>query len=308
MMSMQTLDMLLQREGAAAGHADAASPDRVGAGPGEPIGRLLLERGRLGEREVERILQYARRKNLRFGEAAVKLGFIGRADLDRVLSAQFGYPYLERGAGGLSARLVAAFDPFSGRGNALRILAAQLQQRWFAHGQRALCVVSPGGRDGCSELAANLAVIFSQLGAATVLVDAGLQEPAQHVLFNAGNAVGLSSALAGRADIESQRGSLPRFPALDLVPAGPAPPNVHDLLRRPELDGIVSRLSSRYAVVIFDAPPHLANLGAEDLARRCGGALLVVRRNHTRLDEVRQLLDALSGQGVVVVGSVIKQS
>ncbi len=317
---MKTLDVLLQRE-AALGDAQGADHGRIDtpidtlidighadAGPGARIGQMLVERDRLRERDVERILQYARRKSCRFGEAAVRLGLLTRQDVDRMLAAQFGYPYLEKGAGGLSSRLVAAFDPFSARGNTLRILAAHLQQRWFFSGQRALCLVSPGSRDGCSELAANLAIVFSQLGMATVLVDADLQDPTQHRLFNIGNEIGLSSALAGRADIESLRVPMPMFRALDIVPAGVAPPNVHDLLRRPALENVVSRLCARYAVVLFDAPPYDADLGVEDLARCCSGALLAVRRNHTRLAASRQLLDDLSGQEVAIVGSVIKQS
>lgn len=271
------------------------------------IGQLLVGFKKISEQDVGRILAYAAKKGWKFGESAIKLGLISRQDLDHALAAQFDYPYLDKGVSGLSNKLVAAFEPFSVKGNALRILRAQLQQHWFSEGHQALCLVGAGGREGCSYIAANLAVIFSQLGRNTVLVDADVKDPTQHKLFNIGNDVGLSAALVGRVDIESVATRLPLFRNLSLVPAGIAPPNAYDLLRRAELPRIIDKLSARYDVVLFDAPSYDANLGIENLTAQCGGALLVIRKHYTRLVESRELLTAMRERGTTIVGSVINQ-
>lgn len=272
-----------------------------------PLGRVLVSQAKLRSSEIERVLAYARKRRLRFGEAAVKLGLISRADLDLALAAQFDYPYLEKGAGGLSARLVAAFDPFSAKGSAIRVLRAQLVRRWFGKGRRALAIVEPAGREGCSYVAANVATAFSQLGARTVIVDADLQKPVQHRLFNATNDVGLSAVLVGRIPIEEAVMRLPLFRDLSLVPAGITPPNVFDLFARAELAHTIQALGERYDVVLIDTPPHGADLGADSIARRCGGALAVIRKDYTRMEDARDLLTTFEDTGVELVGATLTE-
>lgn len=274
---------------------------------GNPLGRVLVSQAKIGANEIERVLAYARKRRLRFGEAAIKLGLISRADLDLALAAQFDYPYLEKGAGGLSARLVAAYDPFSAKGSAIRVLRSQLMRQWFGKGRRALAVVEPGGREGCSYVAANLAVAFSQLGARTVLIDGDLRKPVQHRLFNVPNDVGLSAVLVGRVAIGDAVTRLPLFRDLALVPAGIMPPNAYDLFGRDELEAAVQTLGERYDVVLFDTPPHAANLGADSIARRCGGALAVIRRDYSRIEDARDLLATLGDVGVELVGTTLTE-
>src|SRR6266850_60223 len=65
------------------------------------------------------------------------------------------------------------------RAEELRALRTQLLMRWSNAGvsHRVLAVVSPGPSEGRSYVAANLAVVFSQLGERTLLIDADLRTP-----------------------------------------------------------------------------------------------------------------------------------
>src|SRR6266446_2771047 len=77
--------------------------------------------------------------------------------------------------------------------------------------------------DDLSYVAANLAVVFSQLGERTLLIDADLRTPRQHRIFNVADRVGLSTVLSGRAD----RGAvvpIAECGTLSLLPAGARPP------------------------------------------------------------------------------------
>jgi len=125
------------------------------------LGTLLLESGVLQPEDIERVLSYARDRQLRFGDAAVKLGLAEKSDIKHALARQFEYPYLKPNEGGFGKELVAAYEPFTRRVESLRALRMQLMLRWFAQGHTSLAVVSAEAREGRSYLLANLGVVFS---------------------------------------------------------------------------------------------------------------------------------------------------
>ena len=69
------------------------------SGPGQSIGRMLLDSGKLKPEGAERILRLQKERGLLFGEAALELGLITRGDIEQVLSHQFDYPFLQPGEG-----------------------------------------------------------------------------------------------------------------------------------------------------------------------------------------------------------------
>src|SRR5258708_8601058 len=145
-----------------------------------PIGAILAEQGKLTPTEVQRVLDSAAQLGVRFGEAAVRLGLVTEEEVRFALARQFDFPHLvhepeERGARP-STELVAAFAPFHPRTEEMPALRTQLLIRWYnPQGKRnALVIASPGSKEGRSYVAANLAVVFSQLGARTLLLDAYL--------------------------------------------------------------------------------------------------------------------------------------
>ncbi|MES1987320.1 MAG: chain length determinant protein tyrosine kinase EpsG, partial [Pseudomonadota bacterium] len=102
------------------------------------IGKLLLDLGKIKPEDAERILRLQKAENIRFGDAAQKLGLITEADIKQVLSLQFDYPYLQPNQGQFSKELVAAYKPFSKQVEALRALRSQLILRWFNEGYKSL--------------------------------------------------------------------------------------------------------------------------------------------------------------------------
>ncbi|MDX9740826.1 MAG: chain length determinant protein tyrosine kinase EpsG [Gammaproteobacteria bacterium] len=271
------------------------------------LGQILLRRRKLDPKDIDRILKYAEKKRLRFGSAALRLGLVSRQELDHAVAAQFDYPFLESGAEGYSARLCTAFDPFGRQGTAFRMLQQRLIQHWFDEGHRTLAVAGPSGQDGCSHVAANLAVAFSQQGRSTILVDGNLRRPGLHKFFNLNNDLGLSSVLVGRFPLTEVTLRLAALRRLSLVTAGIVPPNVGDLLWRPELERTIAELRERYQVVIFDTPSWRSDIGAENIARLCQGALLVVRRDHTRASDAIGLSEALTAGGTRILGSTLNR-
>ena len=275
------------------------------------LGAILVDGGQLTPEDAERILHYQREHNLRFGEAALRLGLIGEADLQYALSRQFAYAYLRKSPGEarpLSDELIAAYQPFSSRVEQLRAIRSQLMLRWFdrAEERQVLTVVGAERGDGRSYLAANLAIVFSQLGERTLLVDADMREPRQHFMFHLENKIGFSTLLAGRSREEAIV-RIPDLAGLSVLPSGPTPPNPLELLNRLNFDEFMTQAKMAYDVIIVDTPAMSTGEDAAMIAVRTGAALAVARGGSTHMagytDMVRGLVDA----GVSVVGSVLNE-
>jgi receptor protein-tyrosine kinase len=274
------------------------------------IGAILVEDGKLTAAEVENVLELQRSEGMRFGECAVRLGYVSDNDVRFALAKQYDFPHLIQDAQAKghqpSTELVAAFAPFHPRTEELRALRTQLLIRWYnpKAGRNALVIASPDPAEGRSYLAANLAVTFSQLGARTLLVDADLRAPRQHEIFGLPPGHGLSSLLAGRTDHKAA------FPIhglnrLSVLPAGPLPPNPQELLSRPVFSALMKDMQSLYDVVIIDTPPARKYADAQSIAYRAGDALVVVRKNHTAVSATSRVVKELAGTGARVVGTTI---
>ncbi|HOY70147.1 MAG TPA: chain length determinant protein tyrosine kinase EpsG [Methylotenera sp.] len=268
------------------------------------IGRLLIQQGKISTDDIDKILVAQEKYGLQFGDAAVKLGLITEVDVRQVLALQFNYPYLQTDQGSYSSELVAAYQPFSPQVEALRALRSQLMMRWFNESNKALAIVTANAKEGGSYLAANLAVMFSQLGERTLLVDANMRDPRQQIIFNIKENRGLSDIIAGRAGLDVVN-QIEFFDELSIVTSGTIPPNPQELLNRASFTYFMNQAASQYDVVIVDTPPATESADAQAIVARCGGALLVSRLNNTRLADITEVRNQIAVTGARVVGAVI---
>ena len=277
--------------------ASLSTPDAV-------IGTLLRDAGKLKQQDMERVLKLQQEQNLRFGEAAIKLGLVTEADIQHALSFQFEYPYLSHDREGLSQELVAGAASYGKEAEALRSVRSQLLLRWFQEGHKTLAVGCAREGDGASYLAANLAVLFAQLGRKTLLIDADMRHPRQHQIFNLGNGKGLSDILAGRADA-TIASPIKSFPTLSVLPSGSPPPNPAELLMRRAFGALLSGLESGYDIILIDTSPsqHVSDIQA--VAALTGGVLITARRNVSRLTALGDLKEKILLSGAQVVGAVV---
>jgi protein-tyrosine kinase len=275
---------------------------------GRAIGEILVEQGRLATEDVKAIQIYANANGVRFGEAAIQLNLITQRDIDLAIAQQYNYPILSNdGEGGVSDEVIAAHHPNSDAVEPLRGLRSQLILRWpDTTNRKVLAVASPGRGEGRSWLAANLAVMFAQLGERTLLIDADMRHPSQHRFFNIDNSVGLSALLTGRAGREIARRIHPQL-RLFVLPAGIVPPNPQELLARPVFDVVLDLFASQFNLVIMDTPAACETADAQILASNAGTAVMVARRNHTRHSSLLAAMEMLTATGVNVIGSVINE-
>ena len=272
------------------------------------FGAILVEQGRLTPHEVEEIQRYASVHGLRFGDAAVKLKLLTQDDIEFALAQQYNYPTIARGGqSGVADDVIAAYQPQSELVEPLRAIRSQITLRWLNDvDHKTIAITSPGRGEGRSWLAANLATVFEQIGNRTLLIDADMRHPSQHLFFHLNNATGLSALLTGRAGREIACRIHPQL-RLFVLPAGTIPPNPQELLGRPVFEVVLERFADQFDVIIIDTPSATESADAQIIARRAGAAVMLARRNVTRQSQLVASMQSLTETGVNVIGSVINE-
>lgn len=271
-----------------------------------PIGEILIVSGKLTEVDVKRILKAQSDEPIRFGELAIKLGLLDDGDIRHALARQFSYPYLDERTAKVSRELFTAFRPFSRDVEQLRDLRSKLILTWFRRNRQGLAMVGTRTGSGCSYLTANLGVLFAQTGVNTLIVDADLRTPRQHVMFRAANRIGLTDVLSGRNAAEAIV-PIEELPGLSLLPSGALAPNPQELLVGDELPELMHALSRKYAVVLVDTSPCLLSADAQTVISAVGGAAIVVRKDRTPLAEISIVQEQCETAGAQLVGSIFNR-
>ena len=276
--------------------------------PERSIGEIIAELRNLSADQVEKVLAHQRSTGVRFGEAAVALGYASKEDVLFALAQQFHYPYSPEEKRGINAELVTLNEPFGPRAEHFRALRSQLMMRLYGEGEprRSLAVISPDAGDGKTYCAANLAVTLAQLGGRTLLVDADMRGPRVHEVFGLSNRAGLSSILSGRADSHVIQ-QVPGVPSLFILPVGTTPPNPLELVERPAFGLLMRELATKFDHVIVDTPAARYGADAAVISARCGNALIIARRNASRVAALQEMVASFSGSPARLAGVVMNE-
>lgn len=273
---------------------------------GSSIGHILLKAGRLSVPEMNRIVALQSKEQILFGDAAVALGILTEEDVRWALACQFSYPGIAFDDVSLSRELLVVHDPFSPQVETFRSIRSGLLLSGVGALVKTLAVLSPGEAEGRTFIAANLAVVFAQLGSRTILVDLNFREPRVHAIFHLKNNTGASSLIIKRALME-QAVQQTSIDGLDILTSGPKPPNPLELLSWQDTKNLVATLRENYDVVILDTPAFSGTADALHIASLCDGNLLVARKGATSLTAFGQLKKQLDATGAKTLGSVVNE-
>lgn len=273
--------------------------------PFSSIGRFLLEMGKITPEDTNRILQLQKQDGLKFGDAAKKLGLISELDLQQALSRQFEYTFLPSDNKKYSEDLIAAYQPFSSQVESFRVLRSQLLFRWLSEGFKTISIVSANSGEGASYVCANLAIVFSQLGKKTLLIDGNLRQPRLQKMFALQQNFGLSDILIDRTPRSELLNIMPDIPNLTVLGAGTLPPNPQELLSRELFLQLVKYATTVFDVIIIDTPSITEGADAQIISSVTKGAILVSRIHQTSINEMRSLNVQIQGAGASVIGAVV---
>ena len=138
---------------------------------------------------------------------------------------------------------------------------------------------SPG--IGKTYISINMASIYAMYGKKTVLIGMDLRKPRLYQEFGISNKIGASSYLAGKASIDDIIQPSGKLPTLDIITAGPIPPNPAELIASDKCAQLFAELKERYDYIIIDTPPLLWVTDALLLMKHVDTSLYVVRQSVT---------------------------
>ncbi len=292
----------------------------------EQISEALIVHCRLSPEVVERINESMRASHLSFADAAAQLGLVTSREIAETLvwvrgmSAQRSPSIVETAIRRQSRtrevtvhhsgqvrpgrNLILAHEPDNPRSERIRALRTELLLLDDAAGKASvLALVSPCPGEGRSQLCAELAIAFSQLGRRTLLVDADLRHPCQHLLFGAENQWGLAQALAF-GDVPPLLG-VEGLPFLSLLTAGPPAPNPLELISDGRFERLLSEWQRQFDFILIDTPPITQYSDALALATLSGKVLVISRAAATAHGDMKEMLRRLGSAQSRIVGAVI---
>lgn len=200
--------------------------------------------------------------------------------------------------------LVLQVDPHSPRAEAYRSLRTNLQFLGLADGNRSMVVTSSIPGEGKTTSAINIASTLATAGERVLLIDADLRRPKLANYLKLEGSVGLTTVLIGEARFEEVVQPYGNT-RLDVLAAGPVPPNPAELLGFDAMAQLVTWATQHYDHVIIDAPPLLPVTDAAVLSKIVSGTLIIAGARKVRRGELEAAIDSLDRVEARVLGIVL---
>ncbi len=200
--------------------------------------------------------------------------------------------------------LLTDLGAFAARTEAFRLLRTNLQFIDLDQRARVLVVTSAVPGEGKTMTGTNLAVALAQTGRTVLIIDADLRRPRVASSLGVDPAIGLTTALVGKAEIEDAI-QVHEPSGLHVLASGAKPPNPTEILQSRVTHDLIRRLRQSYDMIIIDAPPLLPVADASVLTALADGAILVVRHGQTTRDQVNEAVNRVSQVGGRLYGVVV---
>ena len=184
--------------------------------------------------------------------------------------------------------------------------AIRTNLKFFAKGidKMVILITSTYSGEGKSFCSVNIASVYALLGKKTVLLGFDLRRPALYADFDLTNEVGISSYLIHNAEIDDVIQST-KLQNLDLIAAGPIPPNPMELIASERTALFFEELKNRYDYIIIDSAPLGAIADSFLLFNYSDINLIVVRHNATIKDALEMNLKNVESKKVGNVALLI---
>ena len=137
-----------------------------------------------------------------------------------------------------------------------RLLRNNIQSILDTPERKVVCFTSTTTQEGKTFVSSNTALSFALARKKTILVGLDIRRPQIRKLFSISTSKGLVSYLSGKeTDVDSLIIPSGVSEYLDLLPAGPIPPNPNELLINSSLGTVFEYLREKYEYIIVDSAP-----------------------------------------------------
>lgn len=167
---------------------------------------------------------------------------------------------------------------------------------------KSILISSPGPKEGKSTTSCNLAVSYAQAGKKTIIIDCDLRKPVLHKIFNFKKR-GITNFIE-----EHQTSKIEDFikssevPNLDVLVAGPVPPNPSEILSSKLMNETLDKLKDIYDVIIIDSPPYIAVTDSYILMKHVDNIVMVIKSHVSDKAVLNRVLTSISQQNKSVDG------
>jgi receptor protein-tyrosine kinase len=193
-----------------------------------------------------------------------------------------------------------------------RMLRANLRYFNVSQEAQSVLVTSAQPGDGKSTVAWNLAWAGGSAGKRTLLIEADLRRPSLARWAHETTPGGLSGLLSGQTQLEdivetltSGDASGTRIQTIDVLFAGPLPPNPDELIDSKRMRELIATAERTYDLVVIDTPPTSVVSDAIPLVKEVSGVLVVARLGRTNKDAAARLASQLENLDARVLGVVV---
>ncbi|BCJ96617.1 tyrosine protein kinase [Anaerocolumna cellulosilytica] len=172
---------------------------------------------------------------------------------------------------------------------------------------KTICITSCTPNEGKSLVSFRLANSLAESGRKVLFLDADLRKSvlAGRLKIDKG-VLGLSQYLSGINTLEEvlYQSNLDN---LDIIFAGPTPPNPLDLITKPSFQELICKQREQYDYIIIDTPPLGIVIDSATIAEACDGTILVIQSNSISYKLAQKVLKQLKKGTCHVLGVILNK-
>ena len=172
---------------------------------------------------------------------------------------------------------------------AFRHIRTNLQYILREPDQKVIMITSTGAGEGKTFIAVNLAAILAMNFKKVLLLGLDLRRPSIHKIFNIDNSEGISTYLVDKSEMNNILFKSD-IDGLDILPAGPNPPNPAELLLTEKMKNLIEQAKNDYDYIVIDTPPVALVTDALIISQYSSANIFVVRQNFSH-KEVLNLIN-----------------
>lgn len=172
---------------------------------------------------------------------------------------------------------------------------------------KTIVVTSCMAHEGKTTISFETSRSLAESGKRVLLIDADLRKSvmASRITKERG-IMGLSQLLSGQVTME-QAIYHTNIEGMDILFAGPYPPNPTELVGSPAFKELISANRDRYDYIIVDAAPLGLVIDAAVMATCCDGALIVINEGRIKYRMAQGVKEQLEKSGCRILGVVLNQ-
>jgi len=160
--------------------------------------------------------------------------------------------------------------------------------------------------EGKTTTVVNTAGVFQNSGYKTIVIDLNMREPSLHSHF------GIDQQYSGISTYLNQKDNIgnilfsTNFENLDIIPAGPVPPNPSELILSQRLTGLLEFLQERYDYILIDTSAYSIALETLYLMQFSTTNLIIIREKMSKKSSIIELEKLIQQKNLQNMGLVLQ--